>query len=65
MNQKIIKVTNGVTTVNGRTFLEYMNAFRGKLIYDKNDREVPKFILFWKGISPTEVKNTHTLIDRI
>lgn len=65
MKPKISKDANGTTTVNGITFLDFMNIFRGKLIIDKNEREVPKFILFWKGLSPIEIKNTHTLIDRI
>ena len=60
-NQEIQEVKK----INGLTFLEFMNEFKGKRIFDRNEKEVPKFLLFWSGKTITQIKKTHTLIDRI
>jgi hypothetical protein len=54
----------GTIRVNDLTFLQFMNEFKGKIILNKANREVPKFILFWAGINPIQVKEKFTLISR-
>lgn len=58
MEQETIK------KINGLTFLDFMNEFRGKRIFNRHEQEVPKFILFWSGKTISKIKDTHTLIDR-
>ena len=50
--------------INGITFLEFCNIFRGLKILDKNDKEVPKYILFWKRLKVIHIKENYKLIDR-
>lgn len=50
--------------INGITFLEFMDKFRGKRIIDKYDKEVPKFVLFWSRKSITHILENYNLIDR-
>lgn len=59
MEQETIK------KINGLTFLEFMQEFKGKRIFNRHDKEVPKFVLFWSGKTVQRIKDTHTLIDRI
>lgn len=54
----------GIIRVNNLTFLEFMNNFRGKIILNKANKEVPKFILFWAGIDPIKIKEHFTLVNR-
>lgn len=56
--------SEGVIRVNNLTFLEFMNEFRGKIILNKANKEVPKYILFWNGIDPIKIKDTFTLVNR-
>jgi hypothetical protein len=54
----------GTIRVNDLTFLQFMNEFKGKIILNKRNVEVPKFILFWTGASPIKIKETFTLVNR-
>lgn len=53
-----------IKKINNLTFLDFMNEFRGKRIFNSHDKEVPKFILFWSGKTVSQIKSSHTLIDR-
>ena len=50
--------------INGYSFLDFMNVFRGKIIINKYGNEVPKFVLFWSRKSIKEIKENYKLIDR-
>ena len=52
-------------TINGLTFFQFSKHFEGKIILNKQDKEVPKFILYWQRKSIARIKETHTLIDRV
>ena len=54
----------GIIRVNNLTFLEFMNEFRGKIILNKANKEVPKYLLFWNGASPEKIKDTFSLVNR-
>lgn len=55
---------DGIIRVNGLTFLEFMNFFRGKKIINKRGFEVPKYELFWQGAHPEKVKEKFEIVDR-
>ena len=58
-------IDNGILRINGLSFLEFSNAFRGYVITNKKSGFViPKFLLFWNGISISEVKNKFDLRPR-
>ena len=58
-------IDNGVIKVNDLTFLQFSNAFRGYLVKSKkNGAMVPRFILFWKGLSVADVKQYFDLTRR-
>ncbi len=50
--------------INGYSFLDFINVFRGKRIIDKNGHEVPKFVLFWSKKSIKEIKENYKFVDR-
>jgi hypothetical protein len=51
-------------TINGLTFLQFTNEFKCKYIVDKNGFEVPKFLVYWSGLSYSQIKERFNLIDR-
>lgn len=53
-----------IKKINGLTFLDFMNEFRGKRIFNRHEQEVPKFVLFWSGKTVSKIKDSHTLINR-
>jgi hypothetical protein len=53
-----------IKKINGLTFWEFMQEFKGKRIFNQYGKEVPKFYLFWSGKKVQQIKLTHTLIDR-
>jgi hypothetical protein len=58
-------IDNGVIRINGLSFLEFSNSFRGYLITNKKTGTViPKFLLFWSGIDVSEVKIRFALLLR-
>jgi hypothetical protein len=61
---KITIDEEGTRRINGLTFLNFMSEFEGKIILNKRNVEVPKFILFWAGASPIKIKETFTLVNR-
>jgi hypothetical protein len=61
---KIETNSEGTISINGLTFLNFMSEFKGKIILNKRNVEVPKFILFWAGASPIKIKETFTLVNR-
>ena len=66
-NKTIMKIetnSEGTISINGLTFLNFMSEFKGKIILNKRNVEVPKFILFWAGASPIKIKETFTLVNR-
>ena len=58
MEQETIK------KINGLTFMEFMQEFKGKRIFNHYGKEVPKFYLFWSGKKVHQIKLSYTLIDR-
>jgi len=50
--------------INGKTFLQFCLALRGKTILNKYNKEVPKYILFWRGLTPEQVVENYNLISR-
>jgi hypothetical protein len=54
----------GNIRVNDLTFLQFMNEFKGKIILNKRNVEVPKYLLYWNGVSPKKIKETFTLVNR-
>ena len=58
MEQETIK------KINGLTFLDFMKEFQGKIIINKHEQVIPKFVLFWSGKTVSKIKSSHTLIDR-
>lgn len=56
--------TETIKKINRLTFLDFMNEFRGKRIFNKYEQEVPKFVLYWSGKTVSKIKDSHTLIDR-
>jgi len=61
---KITIDAEGTRRINGLTFLNFMSEFEGKIILNKRNVEVPKFILFWARCSPIKIKETFTLVNR-
>jgi hypothetical protein len=51
-------------TINRLTFLQFTNELKGKYIVDKNGFEVPKFLVYWSGLSYSQIKERFNLIDR-
>jgi hypothetical protein len=50
--------------INNLTFLEFMDEFKGKIILNHYGKEIPKYILFWKGLTPNQVKEKFNLVNR-
>jgi hypothetical protein len=63
-NMKITIDAEGTRRINGLTFLNFMSEFKGKIILNKANREVPKYLLYWNGVSPIKIKETFTLVNR-
>lgn len=61
---KISNTEDGTITVNGLTYLQFANEFKGYFILNKSQRIVPKYILFWQGIHPEKIKEKFTLVNR-
>ena len=58
-------IDNGIIRINDLTFLQFSNAFIGYLVCSKKTGTiVPKFILFWKGLSVADVKQYFDLKRR-
>lgn len=58
-------IDNGILRINGLSFMDFSNSFRGYLILSKRTgRIIPKFLLYWSGISVAEVKNRFSLEHR-
>ena len=58
-------IENGVIKINELSFLEFSNRFRGYFIISKvTGRSVPKFLLYWSGISVAEAKIRFSLERR-
>jgi hypothetical protein len=51
-------------TINGLTFLQFIDELKGKRILNHYGKEVPKFLLFWSGKSTQIIKENYNLIDR-
>jgi hypothetical protein len=63
MNKTIVK---GIVRINNLSFLEFSSELYGYDVVNKhNDYKVPRFILFWKGLTVAEVKNRYVLVKRI
>jgi hypothetical protein len=50
--------------INNLTFLEFIDEFRGKRILNQYGKEIPKYILFWKRLTPSQVKEKYNLVNR-
>ena len=56
---------NGVILINGLSFLDFSGHFRGSYIIDKKTGyKVAKFMMFWKGLTPEQVKKWYNLERR-
>ena len=56
---------NGVIKINDLSFMEFCNRFRGFQIVNKsNGAMVPKFLLFWSGLTFKQVEKKYDLIRR-
>ena len=53
-----------IKKINGLTFLEFMQGFKGKRIFNKHEQEVPKFVLFWSRKTIKEIKENYKFVDR-
>ena len=51
-------------TINGLTFLQFIEELKGKRILNQYGKEIPKYILFWKRLTPNQVKENYNLISR-
>ena len=62
----MIKTTeNGVIKINDLSFIEFSNLFRGFFIVSKKTgRIIPRFLVFWRGLSAAEVKRIYYLEPR-
>ena len=61
---RITTDAKGTIRVNDLTFLEFINHFKGKIILNKRNVEVPKYLLYWNGVTPKKIKETFTLVNR-
>jgi len=61
---KITIDEEGTRRINDLSFLQFMNEFKGKIILNKRNVEVPKYLLYWNGVSPIKIKETFTLVNR-
>jgi hypothetical protein len=50
--------------INNLTFLEFMDEFKGKIILNQYGKEVFKYELFWKRLTPNQVKEKFNLVNR-
>ncbi len=58
-------VESGVIRINDLSFIEFSNCFRGYLIVGKKTgKRIPRFLLFWSGLTVSEVKNRFYLERR-
>jgi hypothetical protein len=46
------------------TFYEFCNRLRGYKIYTRKGIEVPKFLLYWSGLNPIQVREKFILEKR-
>jgi hypothetical protein len=50
--------------INNLTFLEFIDELKGKRILNQYDKEIPKYILFWRKLTPEQIKERFNLINR-
>ena len=63
----MIRITTdaeGIISINGLTFLQFSNELKGKIIINKRGYKVPKYLLFWRGLSPIQIYEHFVLINR-
>lgn len=62
----MIKTTeNGVIKINDLSFIEFSNSFRGFFVVSKKTgQRVHRFLLFWRGLTVSEVKRIYSLEPR-
>jgi hypothetical protein len=49
--------TEGKILINDVSFLGFTSSLRGKIVYSKKTyKEVPKYILFWSGLSIDQIR---------
>ena len=51
-------------TINGLTFLQFIEELKGKIILNHYGKEVFKYELFWKRLTPNQVKEKFNLVNR-
>jgi hypothetical protein len=51
-------------TINGLNFLQFIDEFKGKRILNQYGKEVFKYELFWKRLTPSKVKEKFNLVNR-
>lgn len=58
-------ISNGVIRINNLSFLDFSSILRGKEAIDRRTGyKVPKFILFWKGLTIPQVKEMYLIQNR-
>lgn len=58
-------VENDVRRINDLSYIEFSNCFRGYTIVSKKTGAIiPRFLLFWSGITVAEIKNRYSLQRR-
>lgn len=53
------------TTVNGITFLTFCTQLRGYSVLNKNNKPIPKYLLFWNRVSIDDVFIKYKIVSRI
>jgi hypothetical protein len=51
-------------TINGLTFLQFIEELKGKIILNHYGKEVFKYELFWRRLTPSQVKEKFNLVNR-
>ena len=57
---------NGNIRINDLSFLDFSSGLMGfEVVNKQSGRVVPRFILFWKGLSIVAVKDRYYLKERV
>jgi hypothetical protein len=62
---KIRKDEDGRILINELSFLEFRRQFYGKNVVNKQTKQIiPRFVLFWSGLTIKEIETKYKLVER-
>ena len=62
---KIRKDEDGRILINELSFFDFRRQFYGKNVVNKKTKQIiPRFVLFWSGLTFKEIESKYKLVDR-